>query len=215
MQKAGGRIAASSFVAESAVLELPVDIADNATIYGDTWIGAFTYINVGTVIYHRSRIGKFCSLGRQIEIGLARHPISFLSTHPFQVRVSPFERYPGYASVNRKPWTFHSETHIGNDVWIGAKACVVSGVSVGDGAVIAAGAIVTKDVEPYAIVGGVPAKVISRRFDQERVEALLDLRWWDLDLADLTALPFDDIDRCIQALRAIRESQPVVQQVTP
>jgi len=76
-------------------------------------------------------------------------------------------------------------TQIGNDVWIGARAIVLDGISIGDGAVIAAGAVVTKDVPPYAIVGGVPAKLIRYRFEDDVIQELLKWKWWDLSLDDL------------------------------
>lgn len=201
---AGGRIAGTASVADKAIIETPVDIADQVTIYGGSSVGAFTYINVGTVVYGRVHIGRFCSIGRNIEVGLAHHPVDFLSTHPFQVARSLFLRHPGYEAIKRKPWQFHKDTHVGNDVWIGAKAGITSGVTVGDGAIVAAGAVVTADVPPYAIVGGVPAKVIRYRFEPEVIAALLELKWWDLPLEKLADLPFDDIHACIQALRHIR-----------
>ena len=116
---AGGRVAKSAAVAEKAILETPVDIADHVTVYGGSSIGAFTYVNVGTVIYGRVQIGRFCSIGRNIEIGLAHHPVDYLSTHPFQVARSLFLRHPGYEQIQCKAWQFHKDTKVGNDVWIG------------------------------------------------------------------------------------------------
>lgn len=200
----GGRIAKTAYLHPSVRLDLPVDISDNVTVYENSGIGRFTYINVGCVLYANSHIGRFCSVGRSVEIGLARHPIDYLSTHPFQCRNSLFNRYPGYAEIKRKSWQFHPPTHIGNDVWIGAKAGILSGVTVGDGAIIAAGTIVTKDVPPYAIVGGIPAKIIRYRFSESVIEDLLALKWWDLELADLQHLAFDDIEQCVAQLKAIR-----------
>jgi acetyltransferase-like isoleucine patch superfamily enzyme len=201
---AGGRIAKTASVSEKAIIETPIDIADHVTVYGGASIGSFTYVNVGTVIYGKVHIGRFCSIGRNTEIGLAHHPVNFLSTHPFQVARSLFLRHPGYESIRRKPWQFHKDTQIGNDVWIGAKTGIASGVTIGDGAILAAGAIVVADVPPYAIVGGVPAKIIRYRFDPEVINALKELRWWDLPLEKLENIPFDDIQACIQALRLIR-----------
>jgi tetrahydrodipicolinate N-succinyltransferase len=93
---------------------------------------------------------------------------------------------------------------MGNDIWIGANATVLGGVTVGDGAVIAAGAVVTKDVPPYAIVVGTPATVKRLRYSDNIVERLLRAKWWELELADLSGLPFRDVERCLDAIEAIR-----------
>ncbi|WP_425461982.1 CatB-related O-acetyltransferase [Neptuniibacter pectenicola] len=172
---------------------------------GGVEIGRYTYINVASVVYGNVKIGRFCSIGRSVEIGLANHPSDYLSTHPFQVAKSLFMNDPYYASVQRKAWRFHKPTSIGNDVWIGAKACINSGVSIGDGAIVAAGAIVTKDVEPYSIVGGVPAKIIKKRFSPEVITSLLKTKWWDLRLDKISELDFDDIDKCVVDLEKIRD----------
>lgn len=89
---------------------------------------------------------------------------------------------------------------IGNDVWVGANVVIRCGVTIGDGAVCAAGAVVTRDVPPYAIVGGVPARRIRKRFDDETVDRLLALRWWQYDAADLAGLPFHDVHAALDEL---------------
>jgi tetrahydrodipicolinate N-succinyltransferase len=93
---------------------------------------------------------------------------------------------------------------VGNDVWTGHNVNVMAGVSVGDGAIIAAGSVVTKNVPPYAIVAGVPATAKRLRFPERTIERLLRLRWWDLELSQLSGLPFRDIDRCLDMIEAIR-----------
>lgn len=198
--EAGGRIAKTSFVGKNAFLEIPVDIADNVTFYGGSSIGAYSYINVGSVVFGNVKIGRFCSIGRGVELGLAQHPVEYLSTHPFQVANSLFTRNKIYNSIKRVPWQFHKETIIGNDVWIGSKASIVSGVKIGNGAIVAAGAVVSCDVPDYAIVGGVPAKIIRLRFRSEIIEKLLKLAWWNLPLEKINDLPFDNIDQCIETL---------------
>ena len=97
--------------------------------------------------------------------------------------------------------------HIGNDVWIGRNAVIKDGVTVGDGAIIGTSAVVTKDVPPYAIVVGVPARIIRYRFSPEIIEALLELRWWDLPLEKIQHLPFNDVPRCVEELRKIRAAE--------
>jgi len=200
MYELGGRIAQSSFIAKSSVLHPPIDIADNCTIYSKCEIGKYTYINVGCVIYPFVSIGKFCSIGRSCEIGLASHPTNFLSTHPFQMSKSLFTRLQEYNSINTVDWKFHKKVAIGNDVWIGAKVCIQGGVTIGDGAIIAANAVVTKDVKPYAIVGGVPAKLIKYRFSEENIKKLLTLKWWNLELNKLQNITFNNIEKAINEL---------------
>lgn len=125
-------------------------------------------------------IGKFCSIasGVQFIMGSANHRISSISTYPFHV-------FGGVWAENTPPHLsqlpFKGDIVIGNDVWIGRKSAVMPGVKVGDGAIIAAYSVVTKDVEPYTLVGGNPAKPIKKRFDDELISLLLSLRWWDFE----------------------------------
>ena len=120
-------------------------------------------------------IGKYCSISWNVSIGGANHNYSLLTTHSmlydeqFGMVESPL--------YNR----FSNKCTIGNDVWIGAGAQILRGVTVGDGAVIAAGAVVTKDVPPYAIVCGVPAAIIKYRFDEKTIKQLLEIKWWDFE----------------------------------
>lgn len=158
------------------------EVSDKAKIYrfvkiDHSTVGAYTYIAPGTDITH-ARIGKFCSIAADASIGLALHPLNFMSTSP--VFFSP-RNATGHSWVKGENEFFEEfkETVIGNDVWIGARAMILGGVHVGDGAVIAAGAVVTKDVPPYAIVGGVPAKIIKYRFNDDVIRRLLELKWWD------------------------------------
>lgn len=138
-------------------------------------LGAHTYATNARIAC--TSVGKFCSIGPQTLIGgLGRHPSDWVSTHP-----------AFYSTLGVTGMTFAQGTHfeelretrIGNDVWIGARAIVLDGVTVGDGAIIAAGAVVTRDVAPYTIVGGVPARPLRTRVAPELVPRLLALRWWD------------------------------------
>ena len=139
-------------------------------------IGRYTYVSDHTLI-SSAKIGAFCSISSYCQIGGAAHPLDFASTSPiFLEGHNAWDKH--LASV---PFDPYKTTVIGNDVWIGTHALIRSGVTVGDGAVIGMGAVVTKDVGPYEIWGGNPARLIRKRFDDDTVEKLLALRWWELD----------------------------------
>jgi acetyltransferase-like isoleucine patch superfamily enzyme len=140
-------------------------------------IGSHTYVQKRSTIYC-SNIGKFCSIGSNVSIGPGIHKLDGISTHPsFFLKNTPLiKKYS-----QEDAFISSKETVIGHDVWIGEKAIILDGVSIGNGAVIAAGAIVTKDVAPYAIVGGVPAKVLRMRFSPLEIEEILKSKWWDKD----------------------------------
>lgn len=136
------------------------------------------------VLYHypvngdRLEIGKFCSIacGAKFLFTSANHALRSLSTYPFPIF---FDEWELDAKDIRSAWDNKGDIILGNDVWVGYEAVILSGVTIGDGAIIGTRAVVTKDVPPYTIVGGVPAKPLRRRFDDKTVERLLALRWWD------------------------------------
>jgi acetyltransferase-like isoleucine patch superfamily enzyme len=118
-------------------------------------------------------IGKYCAIARNVTMDCGfNHNTKFVSTYPFNALV------PGLGHLKGHPVT-KGDIVIGNDVWIGEESMVMSGVTIGDGAVIGARAVVTKNVDPYAIVAGVPAKFIRCRFPKEVVQKFLQLKWWD------------------------------------
>ena len=125
-------------------------------------------------------IGKFCSIacGAKFLFTSGNHSMQSLSTYTFPIF---FDEWGLDAKNIRDAWDNKGDTVIGNDVWIGYEAVILSGVTIGDGAVIGARAVVTRDVPPYTIVGGVQAKPIRRRFDDETATRLRALRWWDWD----------------------------------
>lgn len=135
----------------------------------------YSYIGKSSIL-HNTIIGKFTSISDCCVIGLPGHPTNHLSTSP--IFTAPF-------NALRETWVkdvFYQagvKVEIGNDVWIGYGVMIPNNIKIGDGAIVAAGAVVTKDVPPYAIVGGVPARVIKYRFDEEKIKKLLKLQWWN------------------------------------
>lgn len=121
-------------------------------------------------------IGSFCSIADQVYIGGAAHPMHFVSTSPVFLSHEDSVKY----KFSHHEFQYLPKTKIGNDVWIGFAARIRAGVVIGHGAVVGMGAIVTHDVDPYTVVAGNPAKLISRRFPREISEALLNSKWWDL-----------------------------------
>jgi len=147
-------------------------------------VGPFTYgfENI-TVRYTNEKsslsIGSFCSLGPEVTIFLGgEHRIDWITTFPFG---HIFKDELDGIGIEGHPWS-KGDVNIGNDVWIGRGVTIMSGVTIGSGAVLAAYANITKDVAPYEIVGGNPAKIIKKRFDDEIIALLLKLRWWDFPL---------------------------------
>lgn len=142
-------------------------------------IGKYTRIKPGCVLKN-VRVGNFCSIANNVMIGLGKHPTHLLSTNSIFYR-------PGISDIFAKKIEFNEEetSYIGHDVWIGNGAVILDGVHVGNGAIIAARAVVTKDIPDFAIVGGVPAKVIKYRFSDEIRERLLELKWWELSDEDI------------------------------
>ena len=141
--------------------------------------GDYSYMmESGDVLY--ADIGKFCSIASFVRINAPNHPIWRAAQHHFTYRSN--EYWPDKdVDAEIYDWRRSRAVAVGNDVWIGHGATVLSKVTVGDGAVIGSGAVVTKDVPPYAIVGGVPAKPIGERFPSNVAERLMALSWWDWD----------------------------------
>ena len=169
---------------KSVVTDPAIDVGEY-TMYND-FVHDPRDFQKNNVLYHypvngdRLKIGKFCSIacGAKFLFTSANHALGSLSTYPFPIF---FEEWGLDAKDIRQAWDKRGDIVIGNDVWIGFEAVILSGVTVGDGAIIGSRAVVTKDVPPYTIVGGAPARPIRRRFEDAVIEKLEALRWWDWD----------------------------------
>lgn len=177
------RVGNSSMIAYGVVVR-DSDLEDSTVVHANvrlnsSSIGRRTYLTAGSV-FNQCRVGRYCSIGPELMAGLGKHPTKgFVSPYPAFFSTSNTGCLVSY--VNEDLFDEHAEIVIGNDVWIGARITLVDGVNIGDGVMIGTGAVVTKDVPDYAIVGGVPAKVIRYRFEPEDIEFLKKLRWWDKD----------------------------------
>lgn len=166
-----------------SVITNPNIIVGDFTIYND-FVRDPRDFEKNNVLYHypinhdRLLIGKFCSIacGAKFLMRSANHSLASLSTYPFPIF---YEEWGLDVRDITAAWTPKGDIVIGNDVWIGYEAVVMAGVTIGDGAIIGARAVVTRDVPPYTIMGGVPAKEIRKRFPDETIGTLLKLRWWD------------------------------------
>lgn len=153
------------------------------TMYND-FVNDPTLFENNNVLYHypinhdKLQIGRFCSIacGAKFLFNSANHTLSSLSTYPFPLF---FEEWGLEKKDVTNAWDNKGDIVIGNDVWIGYEAVVLAGVTIGDGAIIGTRAVVTKNVPPYTIVGGVPAKPIKKRFSEETISALLEIQWWN------------------------------------
>ena len=167
----------------NAVIKDPQIKVGDYTIYND-FVADPLLFEKNNVLYHypihreELIIGKFCSIacGTKFLFNCANHTFKSLSTYTFPLF---YEEWELEKSNITTAWDNKGDIVIGNDVWIGYEAVIMAGVHIGDGAIIAARAVVTKDVPPYTIVGGTPAKEIRKRFDAEVIEQLLILKWWD------------------------------------
>ena len=146
-----------------------VKIMENVFIDDNCVIGDFTFIGKNSDIT-KSSIGRYCSIGTDVIIGPGEHEIDKISTS------AHFHKGNFYDELTKKTLT------IGNDVWIGTKAIILRGVTIGNGAVIASGAVVTKNVPPFAVVAGVPAKIVKFRFDDETIKLIETSKWWNYDI---------------------------------
>lgn len=176
----------------------------------DTWflnssIGYASYVSNHSFVKN-TVIGRYTCIANDVMTVAGNHPVFFASVHPAfyslaqkpsYVKQSKFEDF-NYLNPEKR-----ISVKIGNDVWIGARATILEGVTIGDGAIVAAGAIVTKDIPPYAIVGGVPAKIIRYRFNEERIQKLLKIKWWEKGQTWIQnhAEDFEDVEKLLSNIQ--------------
>lgn len=178
LRKEGLNLRGTPNIYGSVDYERPVNIYPDCSI-GTIEIGAYSYITERNAI-HAATIGRYCSIGNNTAISPPDHPTDRLTLSSML-----YQPEFGWHAAWSQHDTFEAKNDsviIGHDVWIGARVIITSGVRIGDGAIVAAGAVVTRDVPPYAVVGGVPAKIIKMRFPNAVIDRLRALRWWNYDL---------------------------------
>jgi acetyltransferase-like isoleucine patch superfamily enzyme len=191
-----------------STLNGPLFLNRDAQLGPEATIGKYSGLGEN-VFFARGTMGAYCAVGPRTSINPFNHPTDWLSNCEFQYRDDTYgwvEEYKSLTRLSRTPDMFKTVT-IGNDVWIGNNANVLGGVTIGDGAVIAAGSVVTKDVPPYAMVAGVPATIKRYRFSEDIIARLLRAKWWDLALSDLSGLPFRDIEKSLDRIEALRREK--------
>ena len=190
------------FVSPGAKLGRGCSVSRGVEVGEQVVVGDYSYLNCGAIVGSGS-IGRFCSIGPYAMIGLPEHPLQYLSTSPVLYGMGNLLGGPKASENYSRP------PLIGSDVWIGAFAVVRQGVHVGHGAVIGAGAVVTRDVDAYQIVAGVPARPIRQRFDSGTIQELLQMRWWERSTAGLQALTGRFLQPQPEWTRVSEEFQPL------
>lgn len=188
---------------------------DTCIFFGQNTVGAFTYFSPVCEVSN-AVIGRYCSVGRDVIIGPGSHYVDFLTTHPIGSDPSGMSAgmlgNPLYkAFALNSPISSPKEskiTHIGNDVWIGSRSIIMQGVKIGDGAIIGAGSVVTKDVPSFSVFAGVPSKLIRYRFIHETLIKVRDSEWWKKDLSKISNRDFSDIDKMLSNLGELPEYSP-------
>ncbi|MFC1459548.1 CatB-related O-acetyltransferase [Microvirga arabica] len=187
-------------IGDGLIWEAPVKIFHSAHVAGAE-IGAYSYISPRTEIQH-AIIGRYCSIGDNVNMRGSAHPKEWLSSHPF-----PYTNLYSHSRKYRPPFTFEGygkRTQIGHDVWIGSRAIILPGVTIGAGAIIGTGAVVAKDVPPYAVAVGNPVQVVKYLFEPSLVERLQQSEWWTYDLPKYLEqrpdVPLDDPEQMLDFL---------------
>ena len=187
----GNTVNQMSFEDCNVILGKQIKIYNNCRIQ-DAVIGDYTYIAENAII-SMTNIGKFCSIGPNLLCGYGIHPLNGLTTHPMFYST---QKQNGLTLSQFNKIVERSEINIGNDVFIGANVTILDGVRIGDGAVIGAGTVVSKSVPPYAVVVGVPMRIIRYRFDDITINKLMKRKWWSMKESELVFVEkyFFDVD---------------------
>jgi acetyltransferase-like isoleucine patch superfamily enzyme len=184
--------------------EESMQVNRNTQVGPNVSVGAYFSMNQDCYIA-RAKVGRYCSFGARTVINPFGHPVDWLSIHEFQYHDVAFNFMPEWSQLAKRPREgLLKHVDIGNDVWAGHNVVIMGGVKVGDGAILATGTVVTHDVPPYAVVGGVPARIIKYRFSKPIIERLLSITWWNFPFLRLSGLPFDNIEACLDQLEDIR-----------
>ncbi len=197
------------FIGRSLTFESPIRVRSSHLI-GNVDIGAFTYVGQGCEL-RNCTIGRFGSIAVNVSIGPAEHPVDWLSSHPFMFDgVTYFNEsnsWGGFSSSKHRFTGNGKRTIVGNDVWIGRNVVIRQGVTIGDGAIIAAGSFVNKDVPPYAVFAGVPAKLIKFRFSDCMIQRLTAISWWNFMLEpDKNEINFQNVENAVSILEQLIEN---------
>lgn len=163
-------------------------------------LGRYSYAISPMSVTQDTKVGDFVSIACGVQIGLGNHPMSFLSLSPFTYHLKSDEDANLRIKELTSAQTNSGTICIGNDVWIGTNAIIMNGLSIGNGAVIGANAVITHDVEPYSVVGGVPGKMIKKRFDEKTIQRIEASKWWNLPDCMITDLPMDNVDEALNII---------------
>lgn len=200
-------ISKSAYVSKIANVANPVSIGKEAEIHDRSILGLYSLLNNYSVIYSDTQVGRYCSIGRFCEIGAAAHPMHFLSTSNVQYSNTLMRGHEETNFKRKIKFEYDRHTVVGHDVWVGAKSVIKSGVTIGHGSVIAALSFVNKDVPPYAIVGGIPAKIIRFRFSEKIISELLELEWWEFTPKEMAGINFDEIEDAISQIKILKANK--------
>lgn len=174
--------------------------------------GAYSYMNPQGYVRSNTFIGRYCSIGRRVSLGAGSHRMSGLSTHPLMSRGPASANYDSM-EIAEHNLVFERErvarTVVMNDIWVGDGAIILQGVTIGTGAVIGGNSMVTNDIPPYAIVGGIPARIIRYRFPEAIIEMLLASEWWEADPEYLRQCPIGNVLAFLQSYQADQSRKQV------